>query len=64
MNDEGGKKFLANKYGVKSSQDVMKWANAFKSFGEEETSLCLHILTTKFLKNNEPFSCITVSSYC
>jgi len=35
MNGEGGKKFLANKYGVKSPQDVMKWVNAFESFGEE-----------------------------
>ncbi|WP_308415563.1 IS3 family transposase [Sporanaerobium hydrogeniformans] len=35
MNGEGGKRFLANKYGVKSSQDVMKWVNAFKSFGDE-----------------------------
>lgn len=34
-NGEGGKKFLANKYGVKSSRDVMKWVNAFKSFGDE-----------------------------
>jgi len=35
MNGEGGKNFLANKYGVKSSRDVMKWVNAFKSFGDE-----------------------------
>ena len=35
LNGEGGRKFLANKYGVKSSQDVMKWVNAFKSFGDE-----------------------------
>ncbi len=35
MNGEGGKNFLANKYGVKSSRDVMKWINAFKSFGDE-----------------------------
>ena len=35
MNGEGGKQFLANKYGVKSSSNVMKWVNAFKSFGEE-----------------------------
>lgn len=35
MNGEGGKQFLANKYGVKSSRDVMKWVNAFKSFGDE-----------------------------
>jgi len=35
MNGEGGKMFLANKYGVKSSRDVMKWVNAFKSFGAE-----------------------------
>ena len=35
MNGEGGKQFLANKHGVKSSRDVMKWVNAFKSFGDE-----------------------------
>lgn len=35
MNGEGGKQFLANKYGIKSPQDVMKWVNAFKSFGNE-----------------------------
>ncbi len=35
MNGEGGKQFLANKYGVKSSNHVMKWVNAFKSFGNE-----------------------------
>lgn len=35
MNGEGGKKFLANTYGVKSPQDVMKWVNAFKAFGDE-----------------------------
>lgn len=35
MNGEGGRKFLSTKYGVKSSQDVMKWVNAFKSFGDE-----------------------------
>ena len=35
MNGEGGKQFLANKYGVKSSRDVPKWVNAFKSFGDE-----------------------------
>lgn len=35
MNSEGGKQFLANKFGVKSSRDVMKWVNAFKSFGDE-----------------------------
>ncbi len=35
MNGEGGKQFLSNKYGVKSPQDVIKWVNAFKSFGEE-----------------------------
>jgi len=35
MNGEGGKRYLANKYGVKSTRDVMKWVNAFKSFGNE-----------------------------
>jgi len=35
MNGEGGTKFLAKKYGVKSSTDVLKWVNAFKSFGDE-----------------------------
>jgi len=35
MNDEGGKQFLANKYCVKSSRDIMKWVNAFKAFGDE-----------------------------
>ena len=35
MNGEGGKQFLANKYYVKSSRDVMKWVNAFKTFGDE-----------------------------
>ena len=35
MNGEGGKQFLANKYGVKSPQDIIKWVNAFKSFGDE-----------------------------
>jgi transposase len=35
LNGEGGRKFLANKYGVKSSRDVLKWVNAFKSFGDE-----------------------------
>lgn len=35
MNGEGGKQFLANKYCVKSSRDVMKWVNAFKAFGDE-----------------------------
>lgn len=35
MNGEGGRQYLANKYGVRSSQDVMKWVNAFKSFGDE-----------------------------
>jgi len=35
INGEGGKRFLANKYGVKSSQNIIKWVNAFKSFGDE-----------------------------
>lgn len=35
LNGEGGKRFLANKYGVQSSQNIMKWVNAFKSFGDE-----------------------------
>lgn len=35
MNDEGGQRFLANKYCVKSPRDVMKWVNAFKAFGDE-----------------------------
>jgi len=35
MNSEGGRQFLANKYGVKSSKNIVKWVNAFKSFGDE-----------------------------
>ncbi len=35
LNGEGGKKFLANKYDIKGPVNVMKWVNAFKSFGEE-----------------------------
>ena len=35
MNGEGGKRFLANKYGVKSSKDIVKLVNAFESFGDE-----------------------------
>jgi len=35
MNGVGGKQFLANEYGVKSSRDVMKWVTAFKAFGDE-----------------------------
>ena len=41
MNGEGGKQFLANKYGVKSPQDIIKWVNAFKSFGDEGLMLSL-----------------------
>ena len=32
---EGGKKYLANKYGVKSPQNIMKWVKAYKEFGDE-----------------------------
>lgn len=32
---EGGKKYLATKYGVKSPQDIMKWVNAYKEFGDD-----------------------------
>ena len=32
---KGGKKCLANKYGVKSPQDIMKWVKAYKEFGDE-----------------------------
>lgn len=35
MNGEGGKRFLANKYGVKSSQNIMKWVNAFRIAGPD-----------------------------
>jgi len=35
MNGKGGRKFLASKYGVKSSQDVMKWVNAFRIAGPD-----------------------------
>jgi transposase len=35
MSGKGGTTVLANTYGVKSPQDVMKWVNAFKSFGDE-----------------------------
>ncbi len=35
MNGEGGKNFLANKYGVKSSRDVMKWVNDFRIAGPD-----------------------------
>ena len=32
---EGGYKYLSNKYGVKSTRDIMKWVNAYKEFGDE-----------------------------
>lgn len=34
-NNEGGIKFLANKYGVKSSRNILTWVNNFKSFGDK-----------------------------
>jgi len=33
MNGEGGEKFLANKYCLKSSTNVMKWVNDFRIAG-------------------------------
>ncbi len=35
LSGEGGKKFLAKTYGVKTPQHIMIWVNAFKSFGDE-----------------------------
>ena len=35
INAEGGKRFLANKYDVKSTRDIMKWVNAYKEFGDD-----------------------------
>lgn len=32
---EGGKEYLAKKYGVKSSTDIMKWVKAYEAFGDE-----------------------------
>ena len=35
MNGEGGEKFLANKYCLKSSTNVMKWVNDFRIAGPD-----------------------------
>jgi transposase len=35
MNNEGGIKFLGNKYGVKSYRNILTWVNNFKSFGDK-----------------------------
>lgn len=35
LSGEGGYKHLANKYGVSSHKDVIKWFKAYKEFGEE-----------------------------
>lgn len=32
---EGGRKYLANKYGVKSPSNILRWVNAYKEFGDE-----------------------------
>lgn len=35
MNNEGGFRYLAKKYGVKDESQVRRWIHAFKTFGEE-----------------------------
>ena len=35
LEGKGGKHYLAKKYGVKSSNQVKEWINAYKEFGEE-----------------------------
>ncbi len=35
LENEGGKKYLAKKYGVKSPRDVIKWVDAYTNFGDK-----------------------------
>ena len=35
LDGEGGKAFLAKKYGVKSPSNIIKWVNSYKAFGDE-----------------------------
>ncbi len=35
LNNEGGLVFLANKYGVKSPENVKKWVKSYQLFGDE-----------------------------
>ncbi len=75
---EGGKKYLATKYGVKSPQDIMKWVNAYKEFGDDgimrtrknkkytfefKLSVVELYLTTK-IKNDDLFTRSTTNVLC
>ena len=46
LNNEGGYKSLAKKYGVKSSRQVLRWINVFKEFGKE--GLCRKRNNTRY----------------
>ncbi len=35
LNNKGSNKTLANKYGVKSHENIIKWVKSYKQFGEE-----------------------------
>lgn len=35
INGEGGREYLANKYGVKSPTNIKKWVKAYKEFSDE-----------------------------
>lgn len=35
LNGEGGYKYLAKEYGIKSHEDIRNWVNAYKEFGDK-----------------------------
>ena len=58
LNNEGGYKSLAKKYGVKSSRQVLRWINVFKEFGKE--GLCRKRNNTRYTSE---FKLAVVESY-
>ena len=35
LNGEGGKRYIANKYGIPSPSNIKKWADNYKQFGDK-----------------------------
>ena len=35
LNGEGGRPYIANKYGIPASSNVMQWVNNYKQFGDD-----------------------------
>lgn len=58
LNNEGGYKSLAKKYGVKSSRQVLRWINVFKEFGKD--GLCRKRNNTRYTSE---FKLAVVESY-